>query len=192
MDPSKDTSFKNLKRVRLNIACVYLTNYFKADDQGEVGQAKSVLDDHNLQLEVWPPGGGKSAANTLVYDEPVPHDAYDDEANKKTYGALLSMARNLVNPKVSFSVYATVVFGQFQHPGKGITPPYVGLVTPLCIVSPNGNPDKIDLLHELGHASDLHHEDPTPKNFMAQATGRSEMMKFQIEKMAKSWFAVGK
>ena len=191
MDPSKDTNFRNPKRVRLNIACVYLTNYFLADDQGETAQAKKVLDSHNLQLEIWPQGALKAPGNTLVYPEPVPHDAYDDEVNKATYKDLLSRARSLISSKVPFSVFATVVFGQFQHPGKGVTPPWTGLITPLCIISPNGNVDKMDVLHELGHASDLHHEDPTPKNFMAQANGRSDMMKFQVEKMAKSWFAVG-
>jgi len=191
MDPSKDINFKNPKRIRLNIACVYLTNYFLSDDQGETGKAKTILDGHNIQLEVWPQGALKAPANTLIYPEPVPHDATDDAANKVTYTDLLTRARSLVSSKVPFSVFATVVFGQFKHPGIGITPGSVGLVTPLCIISPNGNPDKMDVLHELGHAADLHHEDPTPKNFMAQASGRSDMMKFQVEKMAKSWFAVG-
>jgi hypothetical protein len=48
----------------------------------------------------------------------------------------------------------------------------------------------MDVLHELGHASDLHHEGEA-KNFMNPTDGRSEMMRFQVEKMAKSWFAVG-
>jgi hypothetical protein len=190
MDASKDTNFKNPKRVRLNIACVYLTNYFLSDDQGEVNQAKKVLDSHNIQLEVWPPGALKAPANTLIYPEPVPHDAYDDEANKVTYKDLLTRARGLISSKVPFSVFATVVFGQFKHPGIGITPPSVGLITPLCIVSPNGNADKMDVLHELGHAADLHHEDAISKNFMNQTNGRSEMMRFQIEKMAKSYYSV--
>jgi hypothetical protein len=49
----------------------------------------------------------------------------------------------------------------------------------------------MDLLHELGHAADLHHEDAISKNFMNQTSGRSEMMRFQIEKRAKAWYAVG-
>lgn len=189
-DLSKDTNFKNPNRNKLNIVCVYLTNYFKTDDQGEVGQAKSILNSHNLQLEVWPQNGAKYEGNTLVYPEPVPHDAFDDAANKATYLDLLTRARNLVNSKVTFSVYATVVFGQFKHPGIGITPPGMPTTTPLCIISPNANPDKMDLLHELGHASGLHHEDALSKNFMNQTSGRSEMMRFQVEKMAKSWFSV--
>jgi len=190
MDPSKNTSFKLSKRVKVNIACVYLTNYFLNDDQGETGKAKSVLDSHNIQLEVWPPSAAKTPNNTLIYPDPVPHDAYDDAVNKVTYKDLLTRARSLISSKVPFSVFATVVFGQFQHPGIGITPPSVGLVTPLCIVSPNGNSDKMDVLHELGHASDLHHEMGYAKNFMNPTNGRSEMMRFQVEKMAKSWFAV--
>jgi hypothetical protein len=187
-DPSKATNFRNPKRIRLNIACIYLTNYFKSDDQGEVGQAKTVLDSHNLQLEVWPMNGAKRDGNTLIYPEPVPHDAYDDAVNRKTYSELLMSARALALNKCGFSVFATVVFGQFAHRGIGITPPGF-LMTPLCIISPNGNSDKMDLLHELGHAADLHHEDPIPKNFMNQTNGRSEMMRFQVEKMAKSWYS---
>jgi hypothetical protein len=190
-DPSKNTSFKSVKRVRLNIACVYLTNYFKGDDQGEVGQAIKALDSHNLQLEVWPPKGVKYEGNTLTYDEPVPHDAFDDGANRATYKDLLSKARGLISSKISFSVYATVIFGQFKHVGIGITPVGMPITTPLCIISPNANPDKMDLLHELGHAADVHHEDTISKNFMNQTNGRSEMMRFQVEKMAKSWYAVG-
>jgi hypothetical protein len=190
-DPTKDTNFRNPRRVKLNIACVYLTNYFKADDQGEVGQAQKVLDSHNLQLEVWPLQGIKYEGNTLEYPEPIPHDAYDKEVNKTTYRDLLTQARSLINSKVPFSVYATVIFGQFKHPGIGITPPSMPITTPLCIISPNANPDKMDLLHELGHAADLHHEDGIAKNFMNQTNGRSEMMRFQVEQMAKAWYAVG-
>jgi len=191
MDDSKSTTFRNPKRTKLNIACVYLTNYFLADDQGEIAMAKTVLDSHNLQLEVWPLGGIKYAGNTLIYPDPVPHDAYDDEVNKVTYKDLLTRARGLIQSKCTFSVYATVVFGQFQHPGKGITPPGMPITTPLCIISPNPNVDKMDVLHEMGHAADLHHEDAISKNYMNQTSCRSEMMKFQVEKMAKSWYAVG-
>ena len=186
-----DTNFRNPTRVRLNIACVYLSNYFKSDDQGEVGQAQKVLDSHNLQLEVWPPSGQKYAGNTLTYPDPVPHDFYEDAPNRATYKDLLLRARSLVAGKITFSAYATVIFGQFQHPGIGIAPRGMPITTPMCIISPNANPDKMDLLHELGHTADLHHEDRISKNFMNQTNGRSEMMKFQIEKMARAWNTVG-
>ena len=190
MDPEKSTTFRNPRRVKLNIACVYLTNYFLPDDQGGVAATKTALDGHNLQLEVWPPGGGKSSANTLIYPyQEVPHDAYDDAVNRATYKALLNSARDLVKNRVTFSNYLTVVYGQFKHPGKGITPPGMPTTTPLCIISPNPNNDKVDLLHEMGHAADLHHEEGIAKNFMNTANGRSEMMKFQVEKMAKSWYS---
>jgi hypothetical protein len=193
MDPNRVTVFRNPKRVRLNIACVYLTNYFKGDDQGEVAQAKNVLDKYNLQLEVWPQGGVKYDGNTLTYPEPVPHDFYDDAVNKVTYNDLLTRARSLISPKCPFSVFMTVVFGQFKHPGIGITPSSVSLTTPLCLISPNANIDKMDLLHEMGHGADVHHEDAVidAKNYMHQTNGRSDMMKFQVEKMAKAWYAVG-
>ncbi|MEO5860086.1 MAG: hypothetical protein ABIR33_14195 [Pyrinomonadaceae bacterium] len=191
MDAEKSTTFKNPKRTKLNIACVYLTNYFKGDDQGEVAQAQTILDSHNLQLEVWPQGGIKYSGNTLEYPEPVPHDSYDDAVNRESYKALVVSARSLIASKVTFSTYLTVVFGQFKHPGIGITPQGMPITTPLCIISPNANLDKMDLIHEMGHAADVHHENSLAKNFMNQASGRSEMMKFQIEKMARSWYAVG-
>ena len=188
MDPSKSTTFKNPKRNRVNIACVYLTNYFAADDQGEIAQAKTVLDDHNLQLEVW--GAAKTSLNTLNYPDPVPHDAYDDAVNKATYTALVKSARLLISKNCPFSTFLTVVFGQFKHPGIGITPPGMPTMAPLCLISPNPNKDKMDLLHEMGHAASLHHESAAT-NFMNLASGRSEMMKFQVEKIANSYYAVG-
>jgi hypothetical protein len=188
MDASKSTTFKNPKRNRLNIACVYLTNYFAADDQGEIAKAKTVLDQHNLQLEVW--GASKTFNNTLNYPDPVPHDFYDDAVNKQTYTALLTSARALISKNCSFSTFLTVVFGQFKHPGIGITPPGMPIAAPLCLVSPNPNPDKMDLLHEMGHAASLHHE-TAAANFMNLANGRSEVMRFQVESFAKAWYAVG-
>lgn len=192
MDDSKSTTFKNTKRVRLNIACVYLSNYFLSDDQGEVAKARTILDDHNLQLEVWPQNGMKYAGNTIIYPEPVPDDAFDPEVKKAAYKALRAQAQDLIKSKVAFATYMLVVFGQFKESGIGVTPPSLTLgVSPGCMISPNGNPDKMDLLHEMGHAADVHHEEKIPKNFMNPTTGRSEMMKFQIEKMAKAWYAVG-
>src|SRR5450631_1204696 len=75
----RDIGFRNTKRARLTIACIYLDNYFKKDDQGVVGKALDMLNMHNLQLDVWPANGQKNAFNTLAYgSDPVPHndDAY--------------------------------------------------------------------------------------------------------------------
>jgi hypothetical protein len=188
----RDINFRNPKRVRLNIVCVYLSNYFKADDQGEVAKAKTVLDTHNLQLEVWPEGGKKYAGNTIIYPDPVPEDPYDDEVKRAAYKALRAQAQDLVKSKVTFATYMLVIFGQFKEPGIGVTPAALTLgVSRGCMISPNGNTDKMDLLHEMGHGADLHHEEAVRKNFMNPTDGRSEMMKFQVEKMAKAWYAVG-
>ena len=121
MDPEKSTTFRNPRRVKLNIAVVYLNNYFLPDDQGGIARTRDALDQHNLQLEVWPPQGARTSANTLIYPYPeVPHDAYDDAVNRANYKALLNSARDLVRNRVTYSNYLTVVYGQFKHPGKAV------------------------------------------------------------------------
>src|ERR1043166_669477 len=82
----RDKAFRNPKRVRLTIACIYLSNYFPSDDQGVIAKARAMLDEHNLQLDVWPDNGQKYAFNTLPYSSnPGPHD---DDAYKELRAAV--------------------------------------------------------------------------------------------------------
>lgn len=183
-----DPNFRNPKRTRLTIACIYLDNYYKNDDQGVVAKAKAMLDEHNLELDVWPANGQKSSINTIEFGyDIIPHetDVYKElraavEAKMKQGGC-------------SFVIPMPVVFCQFKHPGLGVTPGDMRKLTEACLVAPDCNPDKVTLLHEMGHGAGLNHEKGVANqaNFMHELNGRSKMYKYQVEKMAKAMYAVG-
>lgn len=64
----RELNYRLPKRVKLNIACIYLDNYKKADDRGVIAKAKEVLEKHNIELNVWPGTGMKQpGVNTLTY-----------------------------------------------------------------------------------------------------------------------------
>jgi len=199
----REMNYRLPKRVKLNIACVYLDNYKKNDDRGVIAKAKEVLDKHNIELNVWPGNGMKQpGVNTLTYmDIPELVDASGTElklipAEDEAYKAV----RRAVDKKIKGqcpAVYALpVIFGQYVNGGYGITPPQTKLPTSLtraCFIAQAGNSDKMDLLHEMGHSvaeiGDGH--SPDKGNFMHTLDGRSFMYRFQVERMGRAFYAVG-
>jgi hypothetical protein len=184
----RDTDFRNPKRVRLTIACVYLSNYFPKDDQGVIAKARAILDEHNLDVDVWPDNGKKQAINTLAYSaDPVPHD---DEAYKALRAAV---DEKIKKGGCTFVIPLPIVFCQFQYSGHGTTPHAMKKLTHACLISTTVNNDKVTLVHEMGHAAGLGHENGQGNrgNFMHEAEPRSQMYRFQVEKMAKAMYAVG-
>jgi hypothetical protein len=184
-----DINYKHPKRVRITIACVYLNNHFKPDDQGVVAKAKEMLDKHGLELDVWPAYGKKSSINTLDFGyDIIPPDA-------EVYKAL----RAAVNAKIkqggcNFVAPMPAVFGVFKHSGLGITPPSMAnKYTPACMVAPGVNVDKMTLLHEIGHGAGLPDISGAAhaKNFMFFGENRTNMYRSQVEAIAKATFAVG-
>jgi len=185
---ARDPHFRNPKRVRLTIACIYLDNYFKDDDQGIIAKARDMLDEHNLQLDVWPTDPRKQKFNTLPYGpNPVPHDS-------KAYKALrAAVDKKIKQGGCTFSLPLPIVFCQFQYSGYGITPHAMKKLTHACLISPTVNNDKVTLIHEMGHAAELGHAHGAGNrgNFMHEAEPRSTMYRFQVEQMAKAMYAVG-
>ena len=182
------TNFKNPKRIRLTAACVYLESYFKEGDRGMVAKARKVLDEHNIELDVFQGFGTKTSWNTIPdTSEPVID-------SKDSYKALYKAAKAKIRQMgCGFIIPLPIVFGQFKHPGYAIAPKVENELTRLCIISPTGNSDQMDLLHEIGHAAGLSHDEiiSDPRNFMHQASPRSTIYKFQVEAFAKAPFAVG-
>lgn len=134
---NRDTQFRNPKRVRLTITCIYLDNYFERDDLGVIAKARVLLEEHNLQLGVWPDNGWKNAFNTLAYDpDPVP---IDDQAYKALRVAIDQKIRQ---GGCTFVIPLPIVFCQFKHPGHGIVPPAMKKFTPACLISPTPNKDR--------------------------------------------------
>ena len=76
------TNYKNPKRIRLTVACVYLESYFGVGDRGMVAKARKVLDEHNIELDVFQDFGTKTAWNT------IPNTSEPIVDSKESYKAL--------------------------------------------------------------------------------------------------------
>lgn len=187
-----DTSWKVPKRMKLKIAVFYTPSYFAKDDRGNIAKAREILDRHNIELSVWPDSSGsKGVRNTIPWPGPIAHTKIAYEGLR---GVVTIFMMNHGGISVSsLSSFAPVVFTQFDHPGYAIAPPWFKQGSHGCLVSPVGNADCADLLHELGHCamscSNSDHEDDR-SNIMNVANGRSTLYRKQVEKFAKAPFAV--
>ena len=182
------TDYRSPKRVRLTVGCVYMESYFENTDRGMIAKAREVLDQHNIELDVFTGFGTKSSWNTIPNsDYRVPDDP---AAYKKVYQAAKAKLKQM---GCGYVIPLPVVFGEFLCGGYGIAPKVPGELTRLCMISATGNSDKMDVLHELGHAAGLGHDEyiKDPRNFMHTANPRSTMYKFQVEAFAKAPFSVG-
>jgi len=182
------TGFRLPKRVRLTIGCVFFSTYYKNDDRGLVAKAKEVLDGHNIELDFFPSNMTKPSYNTIDTDF-KPQDTADD------YKRVYTMAKSKLKQMGCIHVIPLpVVFGTYHYSGYGIAPKVPGELTRLVMIYPEGNSDLMDLLHEIGHAAELHHDtrsDAQPRNFMHVANPRSVMYQYQVEAVGKAPFSVG-
>jgi hypothetical protein len=179
------TDYKLPKTVRLTVGICYLSNHFKPSNEGTVARAVDMLAKHNLELDVWPYGGGKvSEVNTIKFDKHLvaPED----------YNGLYKKVKAILNARCSFVVPLTVLYCNYYGPAYGLTVPISGALTPLVLISPEVNDDKVTLLHEMGHAAGIDHDkySTTPKNFMREDEPRTTVFKWQVQKFAKASFSV--
>ncbi len=191
MQGDTKTDFKSPKRIRLTIACVYLASYGPGNDQGVIAKAKSELEKHNIDLDVFPSITTRNETNTIPYSEYI-------KDNTEEYTALYKLAKEKIKQMgCNFVIPQPVVFGNKHCGGYGIAPKVTNQITPrLIMISPVVNNDKMTLLHELGHAAGLLHDLTIgePRNFMHEADGdisRTVMYQYQVKYLAKAMFSVG-
>lgn len=188
-----DRDVRLTRRVTLNVAAIYLPTFMKPDDGGNFEAAKTLLERHNIGLNVWPRGGGRQPVNSLItspYDKPI----------KDTKAAYQQLARDVYNwiksRATGYPFLVPVIFCEFEARGVAITPhsSKIGAASPACLISMSAMSmnDKMTALHEMGHAA-LYpvyaHDTSVAGNLMQEADGRTFLLRYQVEAFSTAFFA---
>ena len=111
------------------------------------------------------------------------------------YESLRSKAADILSAAGNEN-YLPILFCQFRFTANGLTTwdtPVRCWEKPMCLVGPTVSSDNVTLLHEVGHAAGLDHDrtstDAQNRNFMHEATTRTTMFQWQIQKMAQAFYA---
>jgi len=183
----RDVNFKLKNKVNLKVGCIYLKTWYKPDGAKFVRFAKEKLSNHNIEINVFPYGGKKMPSNTLDYGgKTIPDTRKEYKKLYKAARAKLKIAGcNFINPLV-------VVFCQFQNMAYAVAPDLGSSAGRLCLIAPHAT-EPGDLLHEIGHASGLHHDFAikSPRNFMDTFGSRETVYRYQVEAIGKAVFATG-
>ena len=185
-----DKDYRIPKKVILNVAAVYLASYTKTNDFGNFKAAETLLEKHNIGLQLWPAGGKKLEINSLASHAEEIKDT--NESYKQLAKDVFDFLKNKV-PGYPFVI--PIVFCSYAARGVAITPhaSKVGAATPICLISSGIETmkDNMTVLHEMGHAvlyPDASHAQ-TPGDLMHEADGRKYMTKKEVEAFAKAYFA---
>jgi len=188
-----DRDVRLAKRVTLNVAAIYLPTFKRVNDGGNFNAAKTLLEKHNIGLQVWPAGGAKQSVNSLSvspYDQPIAD-------NKAAYQQLVKDVNSWIkNRATGYPFLVSVIFCEFEAGGVAITPhsSKVGAASPACLISMSAlsMKDKMTVLHEMGHSA-LYpvaaHDNSEPGNLMQEADGRTFLFRYQVEAFSTAFFA---
>jgi hypothetical protein len=184
MGDEGNPNYKVPQTVRLTIGVFYLSNYYKASNEGTVAKAIDKFAEHNLQLDVWPYAGAKGEGNCIEFEDRL--------VEERDHAAIYKQAKEILTKRCSFIIPVPVIYCQYVGPAYGKTVTVSGALTDMCFIQPVVNDDKMTLVHELGHAAGLNHDrtNSTPKNIMAEDEPRSMLMKWQVQQFSKAKFAV--
>jgi hypothetical protein len=169
------------------LALFWAADFFGTRDQGVIAMSRKMLGEHGMNLECWPPGEQKTAERTFDFGAGV--------ITPKQHGDIYSQLKDICLAAGKASHLITL-FCQFQAAANGLTiidTPTGCLVQPMVFVAPTpAGGDMVTLLHEMGHASGLGHDNTskgtTGRNFMNEAETRSTMMKWQLLKLSTAFY----
>jgi hypothetical protein len=145
-----------------------------------------MLEEHGLGLTMWP-GPSKTSQTTLSFPDRLVEPA--------DYLDLHDSAADILSAS-GVKGHLIIVFCQFRYTANGLTITDTAtqcLKFPFCLVGPTVESDNVTMIHEVGHAAGLDHDktstEPSNRNFMNEVATRTTMMKWQIQKMADSFYA---
>jgi hypothetical protein len=175
---------------KVRLALFWVSNYFGNNYVDLLRQTETMLNAHGLALDCWP-GKVKVDTTKIDFDDTRPNHSLVQKAD---YDSLYDAAFNLLSTNGK-TKSLPILFVNFQSPDNGLTVTDTAtkcLAHPMCLISPSAGGDNVTLLHEIGHAGGLDHDQTstgaTDRNFMNMAQSRSTMMQWQIVKLAQAYF----
>jgi hypothetical protein len=186
MSDEGSTTYKHPGNLGVRLALFWLTSCSDNNSQFYLNRAEEMLKEHGLGMECWSSRTRTDQMNIQFADRLVERDDYD---------FLFAKSSEILSGASKFN-YLPLFFCQFRFTAHGLTvsdTPTKCYIKPIILVDPLfAGSDKVTLIHEIGHAAGLDHDrtstDPNKRNFMNEADTRTTMFKWQIEKMAKSFF----
>ncbi len=186
MSDQGSTTYKHPGNLAVRLALFWITNSNDLTGQSQLNRAEEMLKEHGFRLDCW-------NSRTKMDQMTIP---FEDRLVERTdYDYLAGKTRDILDDAAKVN-YLPIIFCQFRFMANGLTvfdTPTKCLVKPFIMVDPifSGG-DKVTLLHEVGHAAGLDHDhtatNMTTRNFMNEAVTRTTMFKWQIQKMAQSFF----
>jgi hypothetical protein len=150
--------------------------------------AEKMLKEHGLGLDI-APGRVKMASNTLAYGEQIYLESQADDLRKLAEGAGAVEGNRLI---VIFVPFKSAVGNETDV--NGLVRRDMPGFKPFVLINTNHmSADGVTLLHEIGHAADCEHiaasSGDVVQNFMSYGGNRSDMLRDQVIKISKSFFA---
>lgn len=183
---SKDTNFKSPNKMTLKIHLFSTENYFGHAHLGLIERAETMLREHGLELHCFLSKTPQFLIDLRGSGNGALFLPTDFEAIKARVDEVMGFNK-------TSTTHLGVVFCNFAGSDHGLTPGKErGWNRPLCLISPTPNKDQVTLLHEMGHAADVHHDEVEhegKRNFMDRTEPRTLMYRDQIEALAKCFFA---
>ena len=176
--------YKHPGDVKIRLTLFWVTNCVNINTSPEavLAKAEELYAPHGLGFDILP-----SRQRTAEHTIEAPADLLLEEH----YNAVrLEAHRRFDDQKtVDKKPRLPVFFCEFKDVSNGLTIP--GIWPPYVFVSGVLTADRATLAHEIVHAAGIiGHDKAHPSNILAEPTdSRSEMYKFQVQQVAKAYFA---
>lgn len=185
LEKQDSATYKHPGGKKVRLALFWVDQKSTSFNAGLVTRAEEMLTEHGLGLDVWP---SRARTSTSV----IPFE--DRLVERADYDLLMDRASAMISGSMD-ARFLRIFFCQFRYTANGLTisdTPQKCYARPFCLVDPFTTGDNVTMLHEIGHAAGLDHEkistDPMNRTFMNEANTRTQMLKFQIDKMVSSFF----
>jgi hypothetical protein len=177
-----DPAYVHPKKINLHVQLFQAQNYFGSVHVNAISKAESMLREHGLDLKCVP----NKTLNMLPLD--LVGTGKNGTFARSDYHAIRQetdfQMRLLGGPE-----RLAIVFCQLEFISYGETPFEKTMWRrPFSLVSATFDGDSITMLHEMGHAAGLEHLHGVT-SFMKEGGSRDAMLKTQILKLTKAFFA---